>query len=412
MTDVQIQPSESKGESQVGAPIDLESIATGRYFARFGTFFLAADDDEEPIEDIYREVLAALRKDSRVPGIRALRLRPHWSFMEAVYPCGPDIPPEDVLSGNDRAFAVRFSDPLIIELRVPLKNQPVINGDADVPTDHYWVAWDGVTAIVLWEVDEPDRIYAPRSAGHIIHDVLRTAAEDAGYELMQQACSTDCHNMFAHRDIRLVQVPGHGGIVSGLVAGDDVGPANAVIECNGDAPELLRRLWETVEAATGEFALFKNYARRLFAVEDLANEFVTDLLTRDYAAIVHKRLSRIRRVGVRLKALRIRKSKAGRSIDELIAALWLLMASKETLIGLVASKRRSFNIRAAKEDTEVLYVADRREDEHRLEILDLTFVRAAIEQKSSRLDNRIIAVATACGALAAVVGALIGSAWG
>jgi hypothetical protein len=261
---------------------------------------------------------------------------------------------------------------------------------------------------VLWDAG-PDEIYPPRSAGHILDDVLKTAAEDAGYMLLQQACSLECKNMFAHRDLRLIQVPGYGGIASGFLASDDVGPASAVVEQHGSAKDVLRSICATVMPASMEFALFKNYARRLFAMEDLAHEFVTDLLGQDYQAIVQKRRPLYKRAVSVL--LRKNKQRGPRSVDELIASLWLLMASKDVLAGTVATKRRAFDIQAADYETELLYVADRREDEHRLELLNLDFVRSAIEQKSSRLDNRIIAWATACGAFAAIVGAVIGRAW-
>lgn len=408
MAEAVIQEPESGQESGIDGPLDLEAIATGHYFARFGTFFIASFDENQSIAEAYEAIVNALRKDSRVQTLHSRPFRPHWSFSHAIYPSGKQTAPERVLSGSDRVFTFEFSDPLIIELRVPVKNQPVINGEADVPTDHYWVAWDGITALVLWDAD-PDDIYAPRSAGHIVDDILTTAAEEAGYMLIQQACSLDCQNMFAHRDIRLIQIPGYGGIVSGLVVKDDIGPASAVVECDGPSIDVLKTLCDTVLPAGIEFALFKNYVRRLFAMQDLAHDLVTQLLNQDYAAIVHKRKPLLRRVIARVS--RKNKKRGVRSFDELIASLWLLLASKDVLAGTVASKRRSFNVQAADFESEVLYVADRREDEHRLEILNLDFVRSAIEQKSSRLDNRIIAWATACGAFAAILGAVIGRAW-
>ncbi|KQQ80988.1 hypothetical protein [Arthrobacter sp. Leaf137] len=410
MTHVETQPSELDQEAAEDAPLDLETVAIGHYFARFGTFFLASfdEEDDDSIAAAHKAVLSSLRQDSRVQTLHSAPFRPHWSFCHPIYPSGRQATAERVLSGTDRVFALEFSDPLFIELRVPIKNQPVINGEADVPTDHYWVAWDGITAVVLWEAG-PDEVIAPRSAGHILDDVLKTAAEDAGFLVLQQACSPECKNMFAHRDLRLIQIPGNRGIASGFVAGDDVGPASAIVERDGSAKDVLRSICGTALPASLEFAFFKNYARRLFAMEDLAHELVTDLLGQDYAAIVRKRRPLLKRALSRL--LRKDKKRGERSVDELIASLWLLMASKDVLAGTVAAKRRSFHIQAADYETELLYVADRREDEHRLELLNLDFVRSAIEQKSSRLDNRIIAWATACGAFAAIIGAVIGRAW-
>jgi hypothetical protein len=410
VADVVTQPPESEKESGEDAPLDLATVAIGHYFARFGTFFLASfdDEDDDSIAEAHAALLSALRRDSRVQTIHSAPFRPHWSFSHPIYPGSRQATPERVLSGSDRVFALEFSDPVFIELRVPTKNQPIINGEADVPTDHYWVAWDGITAVVLWEAG-PDEIVAPRSAGHIIDDVLKSASEDAGFMVLQQACSPECNNMFAHRDLRFIQVPGYRGIVSGFVTGDDVGPASAIVERDGSAKDVLRSICGTVLPASLEFALFKNYARRLFAMEDLAHELVTDLLGQDYAAIVRKRAPLFKRAVSRF--MRKDKKRGARSVDELIASLWLLMASKDVLAGTVATKRRSFDLQAVGYETELLYVADRRDDEHRLELLNLDFVRSAIEQKSSRLDNRIIAWATACGAFAAIIGAVIGRAW-
>lgn len=379
---------------------------TGYYFARFGTFLLTAEDTSTPIPEVYKAVLKALAKDSRVQAVRSKPLRPHWSYYKEVFPLGPDLDEEDILSGQDSLPAVQFSDPIIIELRVPIKNQPLFQGENDVPTDHYWIAWDGLTAVVLWETDA-DTTYPPRSAGHIVKDVLSTATEAAGFGLMQQACSPACKNMFAHSSIRVLQFPGDSGLIDAF---QSTGRSLAVarVESKHDPVAVLISIAGRILSTGENFALFKNYSRRLMKVEDLAHDFVDELLIHDYAEIEHRRKKLLSRMGARLKSF----GKRGRHRpDELIASLWLLMASKETLLRICNERRRSFSRMADRAGTETLYATDRRDDEHSIDSLDFTFIRSAVEQKSNRIDNRVIAWATGCGALAAVLGAVIGRLW-
>jgi hypothetical protein len=333
-----------------------------------------------------------------------------WSQYAPVYPSSGDLSRDCLLSGHDVFTNLRFSTPIYFKLHVPIKNQPKVYDWTDSPTEDYWVGWDGVSVFVLWECD-PDAIHPPGAGGHIAFEVLKEAAEKAGMGLVVQACSPGCSNMFGHTDIRIVQLPESTGVEC---FGIEDYVAVAVLSVDGEPLDVLTELVEKLATPGRMFARMKNRARRVMDLEAEARTMVAELLARDYARLDHRSKGVVRRTFQSMQALpAVLGGKGHRRVAKhTIASLWLALAGLETLRRDWEMARLQFQDGADKRGLNLFYDIDRKNDDNYVEGIKLDFIRSAIEQQSSRLDNHMVAMVTAVGGVAALVGALAGGALG
>ncbi len=147
------------------------------------------------------ELVATLDKDPRVTRVQAPReLNTHYTYLRRYWPERTRTSAERLLTGADYMSVLLLPEPVLFTVRVPKKNQPTKHGFDDVPSDTYDVAWDGVTAWVIWAQSSPD---IPKSGGHVVRDVLDDAARALGGGVYEQACSPGCTNIFLHTTLRL-----------------------------------------------------------------------------------------------------------------------------------------------------------------------------------------------------------------
>jgi hypothetical protein len=158
---------EAEPETDAAHEADLvegAEVPRDYFFARFGTFMLVADD-EAPSPDVLRQRLeTAIRTESRIASAMPVAVRGGWTFSVQAFPKRQDTTDDALFSGKDAFKAIRLSDPVAFIVTVPIKNQPEFRGYNDIPTDTYYVAWDGITAFVLWRRLADDRM-PPRSGG-------------------------------------------------------------------------------------------------------------------------------------------------------------------------------------------------------------------------------------------------------
>ncbi|WP_159802592.1 hypothetical protein [Arthrobacter zhaoguopingii] len=389
---------------------ELQAEATGHYFARFGTAFLiAADDDRSPAEE-WDAVVSALRADPRVADVQGERATREWSRYSDVFPSARDLPRDCLLSGHDILLNVRFSDPLMFKLHVPRKNQPTAYDWTDLPSEDYWVGWDGVSIFVLWECS-PEVVHEPPGGGLIAFDVLEQAAARAGMSLVVQACSPGCANKFAHTSVRVVQVPQSAGTslhgIEGYIA-------VSVLSVDGGIKDVLEELMGTFDSPSHDFARMKNRARRLQDLENEARAMVSELLEDDYVRLSTQAYGLKRRTSILLRSIPASLKGKGhrRQAKHKIASLWLAMSGIEVLRRDWTMARQEFTDSAKKRGVDLFYRIDRKDDDNRVEAITLDFIRSAVEQQSSRIDNHTVATVTAVGAVAALAGAVAGGAMG
>jgi hypothetical protein len=377
--------------------------SSGHYYARFGTLLLVDKGATAPMK-AFPALTAALDADTRVTEVRSRPVQAAWSHVNRIYPQNAENTSVD-LSLADQTRNLHVRDPLLIEIRVPIKNQPLFHDEDDVPSDTYWATWDGTTVVVLWERPKEQEL-PPRSGGHIALEIFQKAAVGAGFAAVIQACSPHCQNRFAHRVMRISQFPGdeqpsyreHGFPV-----------VETHLHSDGDAADVAIMIAEDLARVGEQFAIHKSYARRILDIEKDLRARVSQLLALDWKRSNYARRNALFRIASGL--WQGAKSSLGRGDSQtsrwLIANLWLGMSSIEVLRRDWADTARHLNDASRDAGRADLYSDDRKDDDASIAALDIAFVRAAVEQKASQFDNRIIAWATLAGAAAAIVATLI-----
>ncbi|MET8908220.1 hypothetical protein [Micromonospora sp. NPDC004551] len=371
------------------------------YFVRFGSFLLCVSHNDSDLAEVARKIEQALHQDSRVAEVYPFENRVEWTDTDVHYPHRRLASAGDLLSGRVHLHTVEFSEAIRFKVSVPIKNQPARGGYKDITSDSYWAAWDGTTLAVMWpaSLDGP----FPMAGGHIVIDLLQDVVEAAGYSLYTQACSPGCEHRFAHRNVLVVC----NAEEMGEEEMHELGDQDVVIErVEGGQPKehLLLDLERLFFSQAAYFARYKNYARHIRDLEDLARGYVDELLTLNYQRIQDANLRLWRRVWNLWH-----KRKERRRGVELIAILWLLLARLEAVRRDWFADRRKLGESTSGAGNEVLFDLDKSDDDDAVTSQDFTFIRSAIQQSATRFDTRTMALATAAGGIAGFVGAILGA---
>ncbi|MFD3448608.1 hypothetical protein ACFDTO_28825 [Microbacteriaceae bacterium 4G12] len=348
--------------------------------------------------------MKAIREDNRVVDINAGSMNSEWTVESTLYPRWDRKSPHALLSGSDHIHTVRYSTAILFELSVPAKNQPRIHGEVPDP-ERYTVAWDGTTAVVLWTRNKMDRS-VPAAAGQVAEAVLRKAAEKINADLYVQACSEGCRLMFGHRAMRITHELSTDFDLD-FTGGD---PVEVRVEGTFSKLGLVEAIHDELALPGYEFAAEKNIARRILDLEHMARVMTSELIALDYLALKQTQRNILPRLGFWFGELWMTLRGRGRKKRAafLIASLWLAMASIETLQQTFADARRNFGDAVSEWALPDLFVGDLQSDELEVEAIDAQFARAAIEHKSTRMDNRVIVAATLGGAMVGGILALLG----
>ena len=378
--------------------------AAGDYHARVGTFVITADPNAD-MKALHPKIADAIRSDSRVLSIATPQLNEHWMTRELIYPASQSNP-DELLRGSDVLFGIRYPQPYALEISVPAKNQPRIHGEI-AAADHYFAAWDGWTAVVLWSKGPSS--YVPASAGQVLTEILRDAAATLGLGLYVQACSPACDLQFAHRSMAIHAVVGSQAAATFEVSGSNAIGVEVVLDGVIPMSCILHR---EVSSPAADFSQVKNVARRILNIEAAARKMTSELIALDYVALSVRQESRWTRVRTALhNAVHHRGENGPKRAQYLIACLWLAMASIELLQHRFADMRRNYGDSVSEWAVPELFDGDLKSDESSVEMVDAQFARAAVEYKSTRIDTRLVVIATTiaglAGGLLGLFGALI-----
>jgi hypothetical protein len=375
--------------------------------ARAGMFFLATDcEPDADVTEIVRRVGDALGADNRVIDLTMPEIRVDWITRYEMHPDLRRTSEQGVLTGADHFHTLVMSGPIQFTVRVPKKNQPAFRGYTDFPSDTYHVAWDGATAIVLWEQIADDPI--PMAGGHIVVDILADAAKAAGQSLYVQACSPNCKNQFIHNHLRVTA----NRVVAELSLAvqtdpEYLGPIDMHVPTLSPPSEAALSLHYAADIPTLQFSILKNGARRLRDLEAVTRGLLVQLLV----------LNRSRAVSQAIPIWRLRRyralwqsRKSRREAARVIAEVWLGLAALENLRRTWDEDRLQFHHAQGTSVVGPLYGRDYADDEAAVLSMNMTLVRSAVESTAARLDNRSVTLATTTGAAAVIVGAVIGGA--
>ncbi|WP_159576526.1 hypothetical protein [Microbacterium sp. 8M] len=398
------------GKRAIQAADSISDEPIDCYFGRFGTFFLDVGHSKKSRRVFHEEIVQAIRSDSRVTEVADSEFKAVWTRTWTSFPPGADSNRDQLLSGSDHFHPLELSEPVAFAVHVPIKNQPVILDADDVPTDQYWAVWDGLTLVVIWK-RQPESRRPPRSAGHVVEEIIRAAAERTGARLVVQACSPGCTNMFAHRSLRIDQFREQDG-PSMKLEGSHPRVVSVRLHRDGEPMNVATTLYERIEDPCGHFARLKNLSRRIIDIEGDLRQLVDELLAMDYARLARSKKGWRARASYQLHAAWhwFRGEGAGRETQELIGSIWIAMARIERLRRDWLQQQRRFSDAATLYGRQVLFDIDRIDDEVAVSAMDTGFAKAAVEHKSARRDSKVIVWATVGGGVAGGAVALLAAA--
>jgi len=384
---------EPEGDGPAEVPLDY-------FFARYGTFMLVTTGKVPESHDLKNRLEAAVRSESRISSSKPITVRREWTYGTYFYPQRSRTNESALLSNSDRFTAIHLSDPVAFTVTVPIKNQPEFRGVADIPTDTYYAAWDGVTAIVLWPRQVTDKL-PPRSGGHVVIDILHDLASSAGLEFYAQACNPSCTNVFAHQVMRGERLRGVKSISRVKLRGRPC--VDVHLHADGDLSDVAAALGSLIGHEGFFFAQFKNYARRIRDLESYARSMVDRLLGLSLGRIQRSQLSLFKQI----KELRVHRSDM-RQMRLLISSLWLVLARIEAIRSVWLQKKTHLLDDLERRKLADLFARDQGDDDAAVMSQNLSFISSAIEQTANRQDSRVLAWTTGLVALAGVLGAVLG----
>lgn len=371
------------------------------YVMRVATAYLVVEHDA-PDRDVglAKRLVAALNEDPRV--IRADVPDPldeYWSPQFSFYPGREGEDTEaGVAEGTRHLHAQRFSAPIIFNVHVPTKNQPTVFASDELPTEDYFVVWNGKSLIVSWE-HEP---FAPMpsSGGHVVRDILEQATQKVGTEVFFQACNPSCTWLFAHVAIHLVLDPGADRWRSHHDPSASVQYVTAPLTGPGDVEDATLDAWYRYHDALRDFADMKNLGRQVL---DLEHFIRVDLQALN--SLHHTRA----RTAQRPLRQRLREQWEGRGWRRrsrfYLARLWLALGSLELRRREWEDEFANYRRSVSEADAEELFGVDANDEIASVGSLDLSLIEASLQHASTRLDTGAVVAATLGGAIAGAVAA-------
>jgi hypothetical protein len=374
------------------------------YVVRLATAYLVVPHTANADVTYGERLKKSLLRDARVVSAFVPALEQSWSPQFTVYsPLDRDGDTTRVLEATRHVHVQRFSDPIGFKLRVPTKNQPKVFEYDEIPSEEYYVLWDGVTLLVGWRQSADKAV--GNSGGHIIEEILAEAASRIDADVLVQACNPLCQYVFIHTAIR-VEV--RGGADSWTVAGRPGDPylLDAVLPRKGDGVDELVdvavRVWGRTAVTLRAFAAMKSQGRQILELEALVRNDL-DLLNR----LHHERAS-ARQKGwrERLRALwRFRHWR--RTSRYYLARLWLGLGNLERLKRGWTDKSLQFRRRSDEANLGPLFHIDSHGEVSMVEQLELDLIETAVEHASDRLNTSVVSAATLGGAVAGAIVAAI-----
>ena len=356
---------------------------------RIGTWFLIPPRSVQDNAVVVHSLVEALGDDTRVVNVVPPVLNDYWTYRRDFYPDLNRTSRDGVRTGVDGFQALEMSDFICFRVRVPIKNQEPHQDIDDVPSDTYFVIWNGIVILVMWEQDADS---VPMSGGHVVEKVLKEVLGKIGCQLYVQSCSPDCDFLFLHRTLRIEE---DSQVEDFEMRGcSDPRLLTYVAKSRRDDPEEeLEQLGLVCREGVSDFADFKNSSRRLIDLEVEVRKDVERLLShyQAHAALVAAGW------GPRCLWQRWANRSWRREAWALVAGIWLAIANIEILLREWADERGAVNERERLVD---LLVKDVARDVDVVGSLNLAPVTETVSQVTTVLNSQSAAKAALFGALA------------
>lgn len=346
-------------------------------------------------EEVSKQLVLALGADSRVDDIEAPPANDvHNARTVSVFSLDDEAPPNEQLPFR----TIRLNSDISFSIRVPEKNQPKYRNLADIPANQYHVRWNGMFAVVQWnQVDGR----ASGSGGHVALEVLAEAAKTAGFDLEVIACNRSCVHRFLHGDI--VTFFESSGAERRYRWNVETSAAYADHRALDDPNDQLTKTFTDIEQALERYLISKTRATRVLDLEDYARSCNGELTELNYRFATRRRFPR---PGAIVDLWKFRRIGAQRT--ELLASMW-------HSVSLLETNHRYWTVDNAEltrylKSPKLKGIAPMLDDDRdAMTSVDVSLVRASLEDAGTRVDSSKMVWATGAGALGALLGAIVGS---
>jgi hypothetical protein len=395
--------------SLVGSqPTEDSSLTQPSYVTRVGLCILEDRVVKNDRKESLQKVVTSLREDPRVKDLvdvdleKATLRRP--KFAAAGIDSKRDFDTGVPISPSVHIHALEIDPPLKFTVQIPRRLQ-IQKGASEesVPTDEYWVVWDGILLVVMWRYDG-NGSYGTLGGTAIIK-LLMEVAQKSGKAVYVQPCGPNCDYPFAHRDIR---------VVSTNEAEDgqqptfkETGRLLVTLELSSEPAtpyEAASKVHSEVFLVSRWYARMRSDGEAIHDIEEAARGDLRDLLKIYHTATLFGPLvyPSSWKARWRLRGWR-------RNARRLIARLWLALSALESRRHDWANSKFTYEKVASRQGRGLIFRTEYEDEVNYVSAMDVSRIESSVEYAASHLDTRSVAVATTAGAIAgAIVGALVG----
>jgi hypothetical protein len=370
------------------------------YVVRIGLCTLVETDADDE-KDLLKKLSAALQKDTRVKDFVDLEPDKCRFFT-------PKIPasiirvnrlsrgPESALA---HAHAIEMNPPLQFTVQVPRRLQlPDWGKEDEVPSDEYWVTWDGIALAILWKL-EGESSYG-QIGGLSVINVLREAAKSSGCEVIAQPCGPNCNYLFAHRDVTVTTTADRD--LQGTFEELDRWHAGfAIPESLATPYEAALAVHHAMGTASRWFALMRSEGKAISNIESSARQDLDDLLEIYHKTTLTGSLANPKNWKSRWKIRGWR-----REAKRLVARLWLALSALEARRHDWTNGKFVYSKEAATRGRSLIFKSEYDDEVNYISAIDVSSIESSVEYAASHLDTQSVVKATA---ISAIIGAIVGA---
>jgi len=349
-------------------------------------------------EQFYDRLLAALDADKRVNSPADVPSADN--VIKELTMAGPDSRDVGghVASPHSHVHVARFERPIVFKIHVARRFQPTDQGDKAIPAEDYWVAWDGVQILVMWE--RPAKGFSNTYGGIAAIQILEEAVKSLGLELFIEPCGPNCDFPFSHRDLLVMEAEEVPDREFHLV---DETTVSVFVPAAKDPLVILRGLSARLSFSGRLFARMRRYGVAVTHTEGEARSELADLLKLHYEGAEARSKGFWKSIPDWFRAP-ARSTKASR----LTGALWLRLATIETNRRGWSIARQQYDAAAPRDGRGLIFGYEYPQEIERVTGVDVEDLRSAVSGMTARADSRSVAAATVSGAIGGgLVGAIV-----
>ncbi|WP_314139107.1 hypothetical protein [uncultured Plantibacter sp.] len=347
-------------------------------------------------EDFYDRLIGALDGDPRVGEVRAAKSGENV-FRERRYSMagqGERLATDAPAAPHRHIHVAEFETPILLNLHVPKRLQAGGGDERSVPADEYWVSWDGVQLLVLWDYsasNRPTGFYGGLIAVSVLHD----AVKKIGLTTKSQPCGPYCSFPFSHQDLLIAP-----DLDTTTAKFADRGENRIRVSCppEPDPLELARRLSRRLSHLVSTFATMRSFGETVSGAEKLARQDVSSLLKLQYELAETNAMHPLKSLPKRWRQRGRRKQMA-----HLIAKLWMRLATLEENYRHWKEGRFLYDSSARSDGLDLIFRLEYPQSQNSVGSVDIVSLRATVEQLSARADSHVVAIATIAGATSGAV---------